>query len=187
MSRLAEIANQEAQDAEHLDDALEDNTDQIISLEGPVEKKGKGRPQIHDFAGRTYLLKKELQEALSDVDSFINLMNSTYVLSAEREEALQEAGMIRPTNEISYTFNGPINLVIEQINETLAKYEGRDDVASIVPNISKERMVAPTSKLYQKPIMELVGKSKSGREIHKRIFEEYSPERIYGYVTVTFK
>lgn len=185
MSKLTEIAESEAIEAE-LDDTAQAGSNEII-LEENTPKNGKGRPNIHPFAGRTYLLKDERQKALEDPASFIEQMTETYALTDERKTALSEAGLLKSDKELSFTVNGPIDMVLNQVNSIVELYSGRDDVAEVVPNISKERMVAPSSKLYIKPTMENAGTTKSGKAIQKRVFEEYSPSRIYGYVTVIFK
>jgi len=158
-----------------------DNTAPVEVAVAPVSeevvvKRSKGRPNIHPFAGRTYLLKNELKLAMQDKEAFVSLMKETYPVSDERKKAL--GTVVNAPSELSFTIHGPIRNVIEQLHKLRGIY---GDKAKI--NISKERMVAPTSALYLKPIQEVIGERK-GKSVYKRIFEEYRSDTIYGYVVV---
>lgn len=150
--------------------------DNTAPVQQPIIKKSKGRPNVHPFAGRTYLLKNEINNAMSDKKAFASLMEETYAISDERKAEL--GSIANPVNELSFTIHGPIIEVIDQLHRLRAVYGSKTKI-----NISKERMVAPTSKLYMQPIMEVIGQ-KNNKEVVKRLFEEYRSDSIYGYVVV---
>jgi len=147
------------------------------TVEQPIVKKQKGRPGIHKFAARTYLLKDEINSAMSDKEAFAELMATTYALSEDRKAELGE--IINPVNELSFTIHGPIIQVLDQLHRLRAVYGSKVKV-----NISKEKLVAPTSALYLQPITEVIGE-KNGKKIVRHLFEEFSASNIYGYVVVT--
>jgi hypothetical protein len=154
-------------------------TSSVVSL--PVEeikKRSKGRPCIHGFSSRAYLLKKEIETAMSDQASFIALMQKTYELSNERKEML--GSILDTPNELSFTVHGKIQDVLEQLHKIRTIY-GENKVKI---NISKERLLNPKHALYVAPIKELIGE-KNGKPVYKHIFEEFNASKIYGYATVT--
>jgi hypothetical protein len=146
------------------------------TVEQPIIKKSKGRPGIHPFEGRTYLLKDEINSAMSDKNAFAELMSETYALSEDRKAELGD--IINPVNELSFTIHGPIIQVLEQLHRLRAVYGSKTKI-----NISKERLVAPTNELYMQPITEVIG-MKNGKEVIRRLFEEFSDKNLYGYITI---
>jgi hypothetical protein len=150
--------------------------DNTAPVEQPIVKRQKGRPGIHPFASRAYLLKDEINSAMSDKNAFAALMSETYALSNERKAELVD--IINPVNELSFTIHGPIIQVIDQLHRLHAVYGSKVKI-----NISKERLVAPTNPLYLQPITEVIGE-KNGKKVVRRLFEEFSSTNCYGYVVV---
>lgn len=154
---------------------------EVLDNTAPVEqpiiiKRQKGRPNRHLFQSRPYLLKQEVNNAMSDKKAFAKLMAETYALSDERKKELGDT--ITPVNELSFTIHGPIIEVIDQLHRLRAVYGSKVKI-----NISKERLVAPTSKLYMQPITEVIGQ-KNGKDIVRNLFAEFSSTHLYGYVVV---
>lgn len=149
-------------------------SEEITDISKP--KRSKGRPNIHPFAGRAYLLKDEINLAMNDKKSFVKLMEETYAVSDQRRSELGD--IANPTKELSFTIHGPIIEVIDQLHRLRAIYGSKTKI-----NISKERMVAPTHKLYLQPIVEVIG-TKDNKTIAKKIFEEFRSDNIYGYVVI---
>jgi hypothetical protein len=162
-------------------DEVVDNTAPVevvaetVVAETPAVKRGKGRPNVHPFAGRPYLLKDELARAMSDKESFVALMNETHSISAERAAELGD--IAAPATELNFTIQGPIIQVIDQLHKLRGIYGDK-----AVVSISKDRLVPPTNKLYMQPITEVV--EINGKKVTRRIYEEYCSSTIYGYVTV---
>jgi hypothetical protein len=142
-----------------------------------IIKKQKGRPNIHPFAGRIYLLKKELEAALADKEAFISLMHETYRPSDERK--LQLGAELDTPNELSFTVHGEISQVIDQLCKLRDAYGDKAKVS-----ISKERLLNPGNALYLQPIREVIGERK-GKKVYRHIFEEFRADCCYGYVVVS--
>ena len=140
-------------------------------------KAQRGRPNVHPFAGRIYLIKKELEAAMADKEAFVSLMQETYCLSDERKEEL--GAVLDAPNEMYFTFHGEIIQVLNELHRLRALYGEKARVS-----ISKERLLSPSNKFYAAPVREVIGERK-GKSVYKHLFEEFSPTKIYGYVVVT--
>ena len=178
------IEEQRATTDTYVEEAIQELPNTTLALNGtltsvPVLTKSKGkrgRPLQHDFSSRVYLVKKELEQALSDKEAFIELMHKTYKLSDERKEKL--GSILDTPNELNFTIHGEIRSVIDQLHKLLAIY---GDKATV--RISKERLLNPGHALYIAPQREVIGERK-GKIVYKNLFEEYRCDSLYGYVTV---
>ena len=172
---------------EIIDINTEDNIEEIVNavdeveniseteIAAPTVKRGKGRPQIYGFAARSYLLKKEVSLAMSDKEAFIKLLNESHSLDDARKQEL--GNIANPSDELSFTIYGEVRTVISELHKLKAIYGDK-----VTINISKSRLVPPSSKLYKPPATKTV--IRNGKEIKEKIHEEYSNQNIYAYALI---
>lgn len=183
---LDSVINNEQLDIANVEPSLVENEVINIPLNGEVQTvpviekpKGKrGRPRQHDFSGRVYLIKDEIEQAMTDKDGFIALMNTTYYDGLADDRRATLGAVLDTPTALSFTINGPIRQVIDQLHQLRAVYGEKAKV-----NISKERLLTPGDALYVAPIKEVIGE-RNGKPVYKHIFEEFRSSTIYGYCTV---
>lgn len=138
--------------------------------------KSKGRPELHKFPGRITFLRKEVETYINDHDLFIEDMAKAHALSEERRAILMADGIITNFVEMFYTFQGPIPMVLEEMQTVIDKYK---DKASIRLDFKK---VNTYTNKHDEHYVEPTYKEVSGvREVTQ---VEAIPDRIYGYVKV---
>jgi|GEM_PF-4930421 len=150
----------------------------IVSLD-KKEKKQKGRPVLHPFAGRVNLLRDEVLLALENGDAFIEQMTKEHNFDEARYAELIAAGEINTEyDDIFYTFQGPIDIVLEEMQNATAKWNNNSNVILIRHDFKKKKIITDeTSKLYVAPLKD--------DKVVKNI--EVFPDRIYGYLQVRLK
>lgn len=150
----------------------------IVSLD-KKEKKQKGRPVLHPFAGRVNLLREEVLLALENGDAFIEQMSKEHNVDEARYSELIAAGEISTEyDDIFYTFQGPIDIVLEEMQNATAKWNDNSNVILIRHDFKKKKIITDeTSKLYVAPVKD--------DKVVKNI--EVFPDRIYGYLQVRLK
>lgn len=156
----------------------------VVSLLTGKTKKSKetpgkkGRPELHKFAGRITFLRSEVEEYLKNGDAFIEIMRTEHALSAERRAQLIAEGVLPQTQEMYYTFQGPIPMVLEEMKRVIQKYSKK---ASIRCDFHKVRTVTnPKKENYIEPIV----KTEDG--IEKIVYIECRDDVVYGYVNVVY-
>lgn len=174
------------------EDTTEDTTE-VVAVEGinlttgevvtAIEptKRQKGRPNIHDWAGRTYLLKKEVDEVFTNPDAFETLMAEKYAISEDRLTEITAAELWPLANTLEVTFSGKIK---DTIAAALKMASGYSEDKCLF-RISKQKLVPPTHKLYQEPKTETIGNNKKGKPQMKILHQEMNPETCYVYVTIS--
>ena len=165
---------------------VEENESVVISLvtgevsvveTSEVKKSNgkKGRPVVHPFAGRITLLREEVLKVQENPDMFMALMEETHGLNQDRVDVL---GDKLDSNTMDYTFCGPIAVVIKETLAIASKYENDDTVEDVWINFKKKKIITDEKNpLYVAPVTD--GK------VVKNI--EAYPDRLYGFVSVTFK
>lgn len=153
----------------------------VITLSVPKVKSG--RPRLHQFTGRHYLLQDEVVKALKDVE-WLEVQMQNHDISLARTLELENAKVQINPSTMSFTFCGPIKNVIHEMNATIEQYTNDAKVKSITPRIAKERIVSPKSSLALKSKVSNV-MTKNGMA-QRKDYEEFSSKRIYGYVEVEF-
>ena len=142
-------------------------------------KRSKGRPNIHPLAGRTYLLKNEIDGALEDPQLFANTLADMHELSEERRNTLLAADYLQHDNNVELTINGPVLETINRaktIGETLT-LEGYN----VSFRMSKERLVPAGKPLALPRETQLI--EINGKQVTQVVKDEFSPTRIYVYIT----
>lgn len=147
------------------------------------EKRGKGRPNIHPLAGRTYLLKEEVIGAIEDPAAFALKLQDTHSISEERAAQLTTAGFLKNPNNIEITLNGLVQDTIERATTIGSELTTQGYTVSY--KISKERLVPNNAKNTTKglvipPTMGTV--EINGKNIKCITMDEFSPTRIYVYI-----
>lgn len=159
-------------------------TNAIEAQEMPAEeKRGRGRPMLHEWAGRPYFLNNEKEKFFENPDYYETLMIGTYEISEERKAELANANLIGDDNAIVHTISGPIKYVHEELTALYEKY-GKDYIFEY--DVIKESLVPQSHALYQKPKEEALEKTnKKGQNLMRKVWAEYNPNRMTIKVTVT--
>jgi len=161
-------------------DEVESTSPAPIEMTLPETKliKKKGRPGIHTKEGRVYFLKTEVDEIRNNPNSFLEWMRDTYAISDTRYAELTNNKVNIEPEELSYTLHGEILEVLARAEEICKMHPNSD----ITFDISKQKLVAPTSKAYVQPQSEKV--TINGKEFNSTTFQEFNPNIIYVYLTV---
>jgi len=146
-------------------------------------KRGKGRPNIHPLAGRTYLLKEEVVSALEAPAALALLLQDAHEISEERRAVLEAAGFLKNPDNIEITMNGHVVDTIERaisLGNTLSTLG-----YNISYKISKERLVPNNAKNTEKGLVIAPTYDNleiNGKKVKCVVKDEFSPTRIYVYI-----
>jgi hypothetical protein len=140
--------------------------------------KKKGRPGVHTKEGRVYFLKEEIEQIRKDPTAFAEWMQETYRIADTRYAELVNNKVNLDSNGLSFTLHGSILEVLSRAEAITEMFADRE----VLFEISKQRLVAPTSAVYVAPTTKVV-------EINQKMYtaivsQEFNPEIIYVYLTI---
>ena len=188
---------EQIEDSAEVTTNLPQTTKTVNLVDGKVTKtvtkpKGrKGRPCIHPSSGRITFLRDEVEAALKNGDVFIQKMQRDHALSEERRATLIKDGIVAAdVDDIYYTFQGPIDTVLREMEDTLTKWNGTLTAEGSATKGNKKvswrcdfHKVKTYSNSGHENFVAPVTERQGDTVITKKI--EALPDRIYGYVHIT--
>lgn len=134
--------------------ALQDLDDTTVAEDDAApqatNKKGKGRPAVHDFSGRRTLLKKEENSALTDPEKFAVEMEKAHSLQASRRRLLIDYGRYEEVPTwVEMKLSGPVEVILNLVGTYQDKY-GKENVE--IRGMEKEPIITNAAdELFESP------------------------------------
>lgn len=159
-----------------------DSPDEATEAFIETNTRRMGRPVIHPFEGRAYLLKDEVVAARNNPEGFRAQMVRTYTSDSVRDAELKSAG-VNATSDgtLKFTIQGKISEALAMGEQLASAYQDR----TVLFEISKHAVIGRKSDpLYVAPRTIPHGLDKKGREVLAQTWADFRADTVYVYLTV---